>query len=201
MAGGAVVKPCGTDILPTRAARPIVPETGAPPTLVEVRFAPSELAIGASEPLAAFAGAKNDCRPCPFCAYAYTWPNDRNGPPGIEVSPCAENGPVMVDTRVFQFARLVTTAGGSVAEPICGSASPGRNDVDPVVGDAATVDAKPCSAFGSELMNWDSCVVISEPAAVPVSCDAAACAVPEAFVVWGGSLKGVNCVATADDPA
>ena len=30
--GAASVQPCGTDMLPTRAALPMAPDTGAPPT-------------------------------------------------------------------------------------------------------------------------------------------------------------------------
>jgi hypothetical protein len=119
----------------------------------------------------------------------------------MEVQPWKEYDPVRVDQIVFQFARSVASAGGNASEPTCGTASPGNNDVAPVVGDDATVVARPCSAFGTEAISWDSCVPMFEAAEVPVACEAAAACTPVPEVVCGGSVNGVSCEAVAAEPA
>src|SRR5271163_4982528 len=65
IAGAASVQPCGTDMLPTRAARPIAPDTGAPPK--ELRCAAAPPVRGANAPVMGFTAPKA-ARPCPFWA-------------------------------------------------------------------------------------------------------------------------------------
>jgi hypothetical protein len=117
--------------------------------------------------------------------------------------PCREYDPVRVDHMVFQFVRSVSSAGGSDAEAKFGNESPDSKFVDPVVGDSTRPVARFCSAVGSELINWDSCVPIFDAPEVLVAWVAAAdcTAVPAVFVVGGGSLNGVSCEALAEEPA
>ena len=57
--GAASVQPCGTDMLPTRAARPMDPDTGAAPKLAELRCAGAPPVSGAKAPLTGFARAES----------------------------------------------------------------------------------------------------------------------------------------------
>src|ERR1700739_674877 len=85
--GAAWVQPCGTDTLPTMAARPIDPDTGPAPKAALRCGAPSALASGPTAPVMGSGPARNAAAPCPFWPQAYAWPNDRNGPPGMEANP------------------------------------------------------------------------------------------------------------------
>ena len=76
----------------------------------------------------------------------------------MEVKPCREYGPeAMVEKIVFQFVRSACRPGGNVIAGVsCGKLSPDSKFPVAVVGDCVMPDARPCSAVGSELMNWDS---------------------------------------------
>src|SRR5689334_9295489 len=120
----------------------------------------------------------------------------------MAVHPWMEYGPVSVEMRVFQFARSVASPGGSAPDVNCGNARPDNRFDDPVVGDAARFVARLCSAVGTELISWESCVAMSELAALPACVTAADCAAAaDGFVVCGGSVNVVNCDAAADEPA
>src|SRR5580693_1935616 len=102
---------------------------------------------------------------------------------------------------VFQFVRSVSSPGGSDAESNCGKDSPDNKFVD-VVGDSSRPFARFCSAVGSESMNWVSSVPMFDAVEVLAWVAAAACiGSAAALVVWGGSVKGVSCVAAAEEPA
>src|SRR4029077_3524137 len=72
IAGAASVQPCGTDMLPTRAALPMAPDTCPAPT--------AELSIGftalgapgsaGTVPEMAFGPVRYAAAPCPFCPQA-----------------------------------------------------------------------------------------------------------------------------------
>src|SRR5262249_17273963 len=153
ISGAAWVQPCGTDMLPTTDARPIDPATCAPVKPAEPRCGISP-AIGANDPVMAFGPARYAAAPCPFWPHAYACPNDRNGPPGMEASPCREYGPeAIVDMIVFQFVRSVMSPGGTVTAASCGNARPDKNDpVEPCAPNPVTVVARFCSQVGTELI-------------------------------------------------
>src|SRR5439155_12869389 len=109
---------------PTKAARPIEPDTGAAPTAALRCGVANSLASGANAPVMGFGPARKAAALCPFWPQEYAWPNDRNGPPGMAVQPWTENGPVRVEKMVFQFVRSVWNPGGSVKDVNCGSESP-----------------------------------------------------------------------------
>src|SRR5580693_1940514 len=155
--GAASVQPCGTDMFPTRAALPTAPDTGAPPS-AELKCAGSPpLAIGANAPLMNFGPAAKSAAPCPFWPQAYACPKDRNGPPGMAVSPCRENPPeAMVDVKLSQFTRSAWSPAGSDVKLVnCGTWSPANRFPVAVVGDCRMPFARLCSAVGSELMSWE----------------------------------------------
>ncbi len=159
ISGAAWVQPCGTDMLPTRAARPIDPDTGPAPKAALRCGVPNSLASGANAPVMGFGPARKAAAPCPFWPQAYPCPKDRNGPPGMDSSPWMEYGPeVMVEKMVFQFVRSAWSPGGNVAEPNCGNESPDKRFPDAVVGDSVRPVARFCSAVGSELISWVNCV-------------------------------------------
>jgi len=66
ISGAAWVQPCGTDMLPTKAARPIDPDTGPPPKAALRCGVPNSLASGANAPVMAFGPARKAAAPCPF---------------------------------------------------------------------------------------------------------------------------------------
>ena len=92
-------------MLPTRAALPIDPDTCPAPTaeLSMGLTALAPLVSGANAPEMAFGPERYAAAPCPFWPQAYAWPNDRNGPPGMLLHDCGENGPVATDQNSFQF--------------------------------------------------------------------------------------------------
>ena len=111
-----------------------------------------------------------------------------------------------VDQRVFQFARSVPRPAGH--EDVdgrltnCGRASPDNRFVDPVVGELRRPLPRLCSAVGSELISWDSCVPMFKPLKLLACETAAACVGAVAvLVVCGGSVNGVSCDAVADEAA
>src|ERR1700749_1465952 len=108
----------------------------------------------------------------------------------------------MVEKMVFQFVRSVSSAGGNVSDVNCGNESPEKKFVD-VVGESSRPFARFCSAVGSESMNWVSSVPMFDAVEVLVAWLAAAACMGSAagLVVCGGSVKGVNCVAAAAEPA
>ena len=71
ISGAAWVQPCGTDMLLTRAARPIDPDTGPAPKAALRCGLPNSLASGANAPVMAFGPARKAARPCPFWPQAY----------------------------------------------------------------------------------------------------------------------------------
>src|SRR5271168_4537187 len=93
---------------------------------------------------------------------------------------------VRVELIEFQFVRSAVIDAGNGGKLRLGS------KLDIVVGDE-TVDARFCSAVGTELISWDSCVAMFELAAVLVTWLVAAdcAAVAEALVVCGGSVNTV----------
>lgn len=80
---------------------------------------------------------------------------------------------------MFQLSISVASHGGNAGS---GNMDPG-NDGAAVGNDV--VEARLCSAFGTEAINWDSCVVMSEAAAVPAAGATAAdwAAAADGFVV------------------
>lgn len=202
IAGAAVVQPWGTDKDPTTAARPMAPDTGPVPNPVGLTTDFSESPSGANAPVGGLGPASQAAAPCPFWPQAYACPNDRNGPPGIVLQLCGENGPVRVDQIVFQLARSVESPGGNCRLNSVGNESPDNKFVDPVVGDSVMPVAKVCSAVGIEVISWDNCVALELAELLVAWVTAAACpAAPAGLVVCGGSVKGANCVAAADEPA
>src|ERR1700739_3100532 len=69
--GAAWVQPCGTDMLPTVAARPIDPDTGVAPKAALRCGVPNSLASGANAPVMGFGPARKAVAPCPFWPQAY----------------------------------------------------------------------------------------------------------------------------------
>ena len=104
---------------------------------------------------------------------------------------------------VFQLFRSVWSPAGRDTEANCGNESPDNRFPDAVVGDSVRPVARFCSAVGSELMNWASCVPMFDALEVLVAWVAAAdcTAVPAVLVVGGGSVNGVSCAALAEEPA
>src|ERR1700756_4100003 len=71
IAGAASVQPCGTDMLPTRAALPMDPEIcPAPIAELSIGFT-APLVSGANAPLMNFGPPRKAAAPCPFWPHAY----------------------------------------------------------------------------------------------------------------------------------
>jgi len=121
----------------------------------------------------------------------------------MAVHPCREYDPVRVEKMVFQFVRSVSSPEGNDSGVNCGKESPDNKFVDPVAGESSRPVARFCSAVGSESMNWVSSVPRFDALEVLVAwLTAAACSgSADGLVVWGGSVKGVSCVALAEEPA
>src|ERR1700754_1111078 len=118
IAGAASVQPWGTDMLPTRAALPIDPDTGAPPTdELSIGATAAPRVSGARAPEIDFGPARYAPAPCPFWPHAYAWPNARNGPPGMVLDDWGENTPVTADQNVFQLLMI-----GGAVKPVDGAA-------------------------------------------------------------------------------
>src|ERR1700722_16308359 len=92
---------------------------------------------------------------------------------------CGENTPVTADQMVFQFVTASGTVSGGVV--------------------VVAVVARACTAGCIVLLSWESFVALFVPATVLDWATASSCAaVPESFVVFGGSLNGGSCGALAE---
>jgi hypothetical protein len=213
VAGVAAAQLCGTDIAPTRVARPIPADTADPPR-------PGDPSAPIAEPTWLKPTALiDDGAVAPAVRMAGLSPA---GPPSSSVkNPISPIALVTAGVKLDGFAQLPERKPFPIAEfkklpaadplcplkrfnnpeiPVVAVFDPGANGLDPA---ADIGDASPCSALGIVETTCDSvdCTPALDDVPVAWATVPAWLAAPAALVVSGGEPNGVTVDAAAEDPA